>query len=235
MDESMWERYGATAGVIAVVLLMGSLFLTSAPPHIDASVDKITTFFGDHRKALLTEQVLGTFGVVFFVWFVGHLRHVLERAEGGAEALSPIVYGSGIALAAAGAVTVLPMTILAFSANQTEVMQNAGLVRALYNGNAVALAIMMILSGMFVAATGYAMVRKEMVAPWLGWAGLAVALVNWIVGAEAFYQTTYNSFWNTAGYVGFLGFALFVLLTSIQMVRQPEATRRTAPTPVFGS
>jgi len=235
MDESMWERYGATAGILFVVLLVGSFFLTSAPPHIDASVDKIATFFGDHRKAILTEQVLGTFAVVFFVWFVGHLRHVLERAEGGTEAMSPIVYGSGIALAAAGAVAALPITVLAFSANQSDVMKNAGLVRALYNANGIVLGIMMILCGLFVASAGYAMVRKEMVAPWLGWAGLAVALIDWVVGAEAFYQNTYNSFWSAAGYVGFLGFAAFVLVMSIQMVRQPEATRRTAPTPVFGS
>ena len=45
MDESMWERYGATAGVVFVVLVLGSVFLAGAPPHIDASAGKIATYF----------------------------------------------------------------------------------------------------------------------------------------------------------------------------------------------
>ena len=52
MDENMWERWGAAAGVVFVVLLMLSVFIAGAPPHIDASHDKIVSYFGDHRRAV---------------------------------------------------------------------------------------------------------------------------------------------------------------------------------------
>src|SRR5438094_583898 len=99
MNESVWERYGAAAGIIFVALVVVSVFIAPAPPHVDASARKVASYFSDHRRTILTAQMLGAFGVVFFVWFVGHLRHVLQRAEGGSEALSPVVYGSGMVLA----------------------------------------------------------------------------------------------------------------------------------------
>jgi hypothetical protein len=235
MDESMWERYGATAGIVFVVLLVGSMFFAPAPPHVDASAQKIASYFGDHRRGILTQQMLGTFAVVFFIWFVGHLRHVLQRAENGTEALSPVVFGAGIALSAAGAMAALPPAVLAFGANRADGLADAGIVRALYDGYLMTGNVMLILCGLFVAATGLAMVRGEIVAPWLGWAGLAVAVVNWGAGIAGFYVSTHSAFWYAAGFVGLATFAAFILVTSILMVREPEVARTRAARPVFGS
>jgi hypothetical protein len=235
MDESMWERYGATAGIVFVVLLVGSLFFAPAPPHVDASAKKIGEYFGDHRKAILTQQMMSTFAIVFFIWFVGHLRHVLQRAEGGTEALSPVVYGAGIALAAAGAMACLPPAILAYGANRPDAFADAGLTRALYDGYLMVGNVMLIMSGLFVAATGLAMVRKELVATWLGWAGLGVAVISWASGIAGFYVSTHNAFWYASGFVGLTTFAAFILVASVLMVRQPEVARAAAPRPVFSS
>ena len=234
MDERMWERYGATAGILFVVLLVGGTFLAPAPPHVDASTEKIVSYFADHRTAILTQQMLGTFAVVFFVWFVGHLRHVLQRAEDGTEALSPIVFGAGIALAGAGAIAALPPAVLAYGAKSAEITGDAGLVRALWDGYLMVGPIMLIMCGLFAAATGLAMVRRELVAPWLGWAGLAVALVAWVGAIGNFYVDKHNAFWYGMGFAGLLAFAAFVLVTSILMVRQPEVVRSPSPRPVFG-
>src|SRR5947208_3006477 len=160
----MWERYGAAAGIIFAVLLVVSFFLAPQPPHIDATTQKIAAYFAGHRRAILTEQVFGTFAVVFFVWFLGHLRHVLQRAEGGAEALSPIVFGAGIALAGAGALAALPVATLAFAAHRPEFIGDAGLVRAFYDMYLMVGNVLLIMCGLFVAATAAAMVRGEIVA-----------------------------------------------------------------------
>ena len=147
---------------------------------------------------------------------------------------SPLVFGSGIALAAAGAVAALPMAILAFASNRAEVIGDAGLVRALYDGYLMMGNVLIIMCGLFVAATGAAMVRRELGAAWLGWAGLAVAAVDWIAGIAGFYVSTYNAFWSAVGYVGLIAFMLFVLVAAGAMLREPEVKRSTAARPVFG-
>src|SRR5205807_1377083 len=149
----------------------------------------------------------------------------LQRAEGGTEALSPVVYGAGIALAAAGAMACLPPAILAYGANRPDAFADAGLTRALYDGYLMVGNVMLMMSGLFVAATGLAMVRKELVATWLGWAGLAVAVVNLGAGIAGFYVSTHSAFWYAAGFVGLLSFAAFILVASVQMVRQPEVAK----------
>ena len=234
MDESMWERYGAAAGIIFVVLLMLTLFLAPQPPHVDAATAKIAAYYAGHRRAILAEQMFGTFAIVFFVWFAGHLRHVLQRAENGTEALSPIVFGAAVALAGAGALAALPAATLAFAAHRPEVIGDAGLVRALYDMYLMVGNVLLIMCGLFVAATAAAMVRGELGESWLGWAGMAVAIVDWVGGGAGFFVSTYSAFWTAVGLVGFLGFAAFVLVAAAAMVRQPEVSRSAAPRPVFG-
>src|SRR5579885_3118298 len=112
VEEGQWERIGAGAGIVFVVLLVVSAFIVPSPPHIDASTPSIVAWVDQHRHALLAAQMLGVLSIVAFLWFVGHLRHVLDRAEGGAEALSPIVLVSGATLAAAGGMAFLPLTIM---------------------------------------------------------------------------------------------------------------------------
>src|SRR2546423_1844832 len=135
---------------------------------------------------MLTAEMFGAFAVVFFVWFVGHLRHVVQRAEGGAEVLSPVVYGAGMVLAAVGACALVPFSVLAYGAKDATIGGDAGLVRVLFDANIMFGAVLSIGTALFVAATGYAMVRKELVATWLGWAGLADAIVLAVGGIATF-------------------------------------------------
>lgn len=233
MDESRWERFGAAAGVAFAILLAVGAFLAPAPPHIDAGVGKINAYFADHRRAILTGQMLGSLAALAFIWFVGHLRHVLQRAEGGAEALSPIVYGAGLATVAVGVLSAVPMATLAFAARSAEITANAGVVRMLYDLAWITNALALIVTALFVASASLAMLRKEMVAAALGWAGLVVAAVRLVGGCAAFYTTTYEAFWVALGLIGFVAFLLWTLVVSVAMLQRPEVARATARRPVF--
>ena len=85
VNENRWERYGAAAGVAFAVLVLVSYFMVPSPPHVDAGFRKIGDYYANHRRAILTSNLIGTFAALAFIWFLGHLRHVLNRAEGGVE------------------------------------------------------------------------------------------------------------------------------------------------------
>ena len=233
MDENRWERYGAAAGVAFAALILVSYFMVPSPPHVDAGARKIGDYFANNRRAVLTSNLIGTFGVLAFIWFLGHLRHVLNRAEGGVEALSPIVYGAGMATAVVGMLSAIPGTVLAFSAHEEIINSNAGIVRLLYDMSTIMGSLLALAAGLFAVAAAMAMVRKELVGPWLGWVGLAVAGLDWISGGAGFYVTKYSGFWAGFGLVALLAFVAWVLAASAVMLRRPEVERATAWEPVF--
>jgi hypothetical protein len=233
VEERLWERIGAGAGILCVALLVVGTFLVPAPPHIDAPTAKIASYVTGHRGGLLVSNILFVLAVAAFLWFVGHLRHVLERAEGGAEALSPVVLVSGTALAAVGALTVLPMTLLAFMAGSPGGLSDATMVRMLFDLSQIVGGVTTILFAPFLVAMGYAMVRKELVSSWLGWVALAVAAFDVVAGVGAMTVGTYTAAWYTIGFVSLLGFAAVILVACLAMEWRPEVERGRAAAPVF--
>jgi hypothetical protein len=64
----------------------------------NASLLSINSYFAANSTMLLAGAVLATLGALAILWFAGHLRHlrhVLQRAEGGAEAFAPLVLAPG--------------------------------------------------------------------------------------------------------------------------------------------
>ena len=235
MDENRWERYGAAAGIAFAVLVLISFFMVPSPPHVNASSVKIGDYYTNHRNTILTANLLAAFGALAFIWFLGHLRHVLNRAEGGVEALSPIVYGAGMATVVVAIVGALPATVLAFSSHEAAINSNPGIVRVLYDMNTIMYSLLLLTAGLFAVAAAFAMVRKELVGPWLGWVGMAVAILAWASGIAGFYVTTYSGFWTGFGIVATLAFVAWVLAASVVMLRRPEVERAAAAAwePVF--
>ena len=157
MDDKGWERYGAVGGIVFVVLLLLSTFMVSQPPHVDASTLKIAKYFLDHPNRILASQMIGAFAVLGFVWFVAHLRTTLKAAESVSDGLSSLVFGSGIALAALGALASVPNAVLAYAAKQkSEIITNAGsgIVRGLFDVNLMLGNVVTILLGLFLAEVG---------------------------------------------------------------------------------
>lgn len=235
MDDKGWERYGAVGGLAFAVLLLISIFIVSAPPHVDAASLKIAKYFTDHPKRILASQMIGAFAVLPFLWFVAHLRNTLTTAEEGRGGLAALVFGSGVALAALGALSAVPNAILAFAARQraagSEVITNGAFVRGVYDLNLMLGNVVTILLGLFLAAAAYAMVRHELAVTWLGWAGLVIAVVAWVSGATGFFVTKNSGAYTTLGFIALFGFVAFVVVTSVWMLsggRTSQAYRRVA-------
>ncbi|MEV0698939.1 hypothetical protein AB0I53_13620 [Saccharopolyspora sp. NPDC050389] len=229
MNERAWERAGAASGLLAAVLLLVSLFLNPSAP---TGEEPVLTFFyvAGHQGTVLLAALLATLAAVVFLWFVGHLRHLLQRAEGGAEAFSPVVFAAGVVLSMTTVVSMLPVTALASMSRDISTASGSA-VFALSELHRLALGPLGLLVALFAGTTGAAMVRREVLGPWVGWFGFAVAAIGLIAGVTAFYVT--GPFVTVAAMVTGIVFAVWIGDAAILMLYRPEVDRAEVPGTAF--
>lgn len=93
-------RLAALAGVAFFVLGLVGTLIVSDDPGFAADPTRIAAFYEGEDSAILLSSTLYLVGVVFLLWFAGHLRGVLRRAEGGEGGLAATAFGGLVAGAA---------------------------------------------------------------------------------------------------------------------------------------
>src|SRR5262249_62303896 len=95
MDDVKWERIGAAAGVLFVILvLIGSFLPGESPPAVDDSARDIARYFHGHSGAIQAGAVIAGLGAIALLWFLGSLWSRLRRPE-GTRRLAAIAAGGG--------------------------------------------------------------------------------------------------------------------------------------------
>jgi hypothetical protein len=224
------ERIGAMSGLAFVVLALLGGFLYPQQPRVDSTPTTTLAWVHDHRVALQTGMILSFFAAGVFVWFVGYLRHVIARSEGGAESLSPIVFGSGMAVAIISALAAMPTALLTFMDAQAGGLHDLALVRMLGDLNIVFFSATSVMTAVFLCSLGLAMVRRELGAPWLGWVSLVVAAFNALaVWIGVTFSSYHGKGWMVVGWGAYIGFVVTVTGTSALLLgRRRPATVSSA-------
>jgi hypothetical protein len=92
---SRWERWSALAGVLFVALFAVALALSS---NNDNSPQELANWLADRGNR--TQQFVSWFlyiaSALAFLSFLGTLRDMLVRTEGGPGTLSSLVFGPGL-------------------------------------------------------------------------------------------------------------------------------------------
>jgi hypothetical protein len=95
-----WERFAPLTGIVAVVLWVVGVAVAFGPGNLvstDSTPDEILSNFSEDATTLQIGLWLVQLGAVVFLWFVGSLRTVLRRAEGGVGRLASIATFGGVA------------------------------------------------------------------------------------------------------------------------------------------
>ena len=148
---------------------------------------------------------------------------MIRCAEGEVESLSPIVLAAGIGVSVTTAMAALPTVLLAFMDAQRGGIGDPSLVRALGDLNTIFFSVTSIMTGVFLAALGWAMLRSQLGMRWLGWVMLVVAAFNAIaVWIGVTFSSYHGHAWLIVGWGAYVGFLVVMLILSVTMLRRPH-------------
>jgi hypothetical protein len=182
-------RSGAFAGIafVALAVLWAIVLATADRPSYNSADDAVTEFWtdsGNRRLVLLADLALGLAGVAL-LWFLGSFRVVLRRAEGEPARLATIAFAGGVVLSA---LLFVKNAIEGGIALALEFEQGFTLDPDVYRAlNAIFLGLLIhegLAAAVLIAAASLLVLRTHVFPRWLGWTGLAVAVVallSWLV------------------------------------------------------
>lgn len=171
---SFEERYAPLTGVAVLVFGLAGLIVLEGPadrPEVNVAPSAFASYFGKSDTVILGSFLL-MLSIVFFLWFLGSLRALLQRAEGGVGRLSSIAYGGGLATA------VLMLALPSVNVLGALDAQNFGpeAAKTIFLVGDAFLYPAAMTAAVLVAATGLIALRTGALPRWLGWLSLALAL-----------------------------------------------------------
>jgi hypothetical protein len=219
MDEAKWERWAAATGfAFFALLVLGFAIVPAAPPKANDSVAKITSYYVDHRKALLIAGYLGGLSLVFGLWFIGSLRSYLRQAEGGVGRLSAVAFGAALVSAAVAIFSGVATNALAFKIAGTQ--GTAAVVRTLFDLSSMAVGFLWFPAAVWAAATGTVAWRTGAFPKWYAQVSLLGAIVFVVGGTSVYVDNGALATGGVYGFIVFIVFALWILVTTILLVQR---------------
>jgi hypothetical protein len=211
-----WERYAPLTGIVAVVLWVVGDLISESTDQPDGDADPATwlSYVQDNDARLLVGGIIFAFGSVFFLWFLGSLRATLYAAEGAPGRLSSLAFAGGALVALSTLMLVAPEVQAAFNNDDIsgETASTLFVVAESFFGGVELFSIpMLVATALVILATG-------VLARWVAWVSLVLALVMVII---------------PIGWLGVIfGFPLWTILVSVLLflrpAGEPVATRPPA-------
>jgi hypothetical protein len=220
-----WERIGAVSGILFFAAVVASFFTPDTPDPDDPTA-QIVISIADDRTAHLLSVYLQGIGSLLFIVFVGALWSRLRRAEADR--------GPSILVALGGvgsAVTILISSgvFLALIEAADEGREPAA-VRALFELDEIVFIVIGWTSAAFYAGAALSSLSTGSLPRWLGWiaAGLATLFVVTFLGI--FSEADDGGVLGAIFFVGILINFVWILATSIAMLRESPRAETTGRT-----
>jgi MFS family permease len=220
MSEAQAERVGAATGIIFVLLIAIGLFVVAPKaPAFNSSPASIQQYYVKHRDDLQAGLLIASFGLFFFVWFLGSLVSHLRGAEGRKGRLTAIVFGSGLIFIGAFIIALAVFAAAAFRPSQT----SAEVVRMLNDFGFLLAVPVALVATAFFAGIAKLSFKTRALPGWLSALAVLAAIGNGFAVGGFFKDSGAFSAGDgaLAFYVPFISFLLWILLASIVLTARP--------------
>jgi hypothetical protein len=197
MERNSYEWLAPLTGVAFVILAFIGFAVSGDPVNAKHSGTEIATWYTDHKNSVQIGAILAGVAASLFLFYAGYLRKVLKAAEGEGGALSLMVV-AGVAVFAVG--LGIDQALAFAIAERADDIDPVGVqaLQAFWDNDFLPIAIGL---QVFLFATGISIVRHGAFPKWMGWLLIVFGI------------TTVTPVF----FVGFLGGALFVLISSVMM------------------
>jgi hypothetical protein len=209
------QKLAGAAGVLFIVGTLVSAFIVSPPPSPDESAAKFLAYYSDHRTVLLVQMIIGLLAIIPAILFVAGLWNLLRSEEGEGGILATT---AAIGFIIAGAV----VTVATGWAGALGYLADGN---GLDEGSARTLSLLgtvLCTSGIFVAfatteaASGYLLLKGSALPKWLGWIGLAAAVIG-LAGVFSVAKSGVFAPFGFFSFAAFLSFSAYVVIVSVFM------------------
>jgi len=209
------QKLAGAAGILFVAATLVSAFIVSPPPSPDESAAKFLAYYSDHRTVLLVQMLIGLLANIPAFLFVAGLWNLLRRDE--AE--------GGILATAAAVAFIVGGAVITVATGWTGALGYLGDGNGLDEGSARTLSLLGTIgcsSGIFAAfatteaASGYILLKGSTVPKWLGWIGLAAAVLAVVATFSVAKSGAFAPF-GFFTFAGFLSLSAYVVLVSFFM------------------
>jgi len=216
--EWKWWKVAGIAGVLTVIVFVASFILFGTPPGLDDPAGDIREYFEDSGSQIQFSHWLVAVGIaLFFIVFASGVRSLLGPADSSDRGMwSRASFAGAVGVFAIGGAGQVFWGVAALSVDDLsdEILVAVHQMDALLYSSVMPLAI-----ALFLAPASIVILRSGVLWKWLGWLGLAVALLS-VIGALWPLDGDSEGFLAIIGFVGgFILFFVWVLIASIGMIR----------------
>src|ERR671936_1209280 len=223
-----WARYVWAAGILFVLALVAEVAISlGIPVNQDDSAAKIASQLDEHRKRLLAVAFLSIVYATAFVIYLWRLYDLLRGSPDRRQALSSLVLVGGIlfvtlhAVSDIGIIGMLGAKLATFSAEHDH-----GVAYTLYLTTFSLDSVGDVFGSLFAVATGLLVMRSGVLPRWLAWASILAGVLFFLQGFGL--GGVIHLFGLVLDLIGFVLFLIFVLVSSVILLRRENAVAAAA-------
>jgi uncharacterized protein DUF4386 len=230
-NASAWERRAWIARIVFVVALVAEVVISAGIPiNQDDSAAKIARAVHDHRDRVLLSAYLSVVYAVAFVIYLCKLHAQLRGPGERPRALHSLVLVGGVLLVALHGVSDIGIYGLLGGKIATYAAQHEqGISYALYLLTFALDSVGDVFGSVFLVAAGLLIWASGVLPRWLGWVSVVAGILLFLQGFGL--GGVIATFGLVIDLIGFALFLVFVLVSSVILLRRAPGPGRLAEAP----
>ena len=219
MADKPWQIAGA-AGILFVVLFVIGAILGGDPPMYNDPGEDIAAWYVENSdQRLVSDFIVGLGFILFYFPFLSGLYSRLRLAEGEPALWSRVALLGGVTFPLAGLAGGMLEVGLALLEGNVSADVASLASAASYHAFMGAAGLAAVLMG----GASLAILRTGVFWKWLGWLGVVLAILL-VVGGASTIENDPEGVLAIIGVIGFIGFGVWVLATSVALLQTREGT-----------